>query len=264
MRVGITYDLRQEYRLAGYSEEETAEFDGPETIEAIERVLHHLGCTTERIGHVRQLTARLAHGADWDLVFNVAEGLHGFGREAQVPALLEAFAIPYTFSDPLALTLALHTGMTKHILHDLGIPTADFTVVQTPSEVEDVDLPFPLFAKPVAEGTSKGISAASTIHTPQQLRQVCGQILHTYQQPVLVERFLPGRELTVGIVGSGRQARGLGVMEIILLDTAEPGVYSYTNKALYASRVRYRLVHGWLAAQALPESGHSGLEDFHR
>ena len=113
MRVGITYDLRQEYRLAGHGEEETAEFDGPETIEAIERALHHLGCATERIGHVRQLTARLAHGADWDLVFNIAEGLRGFGREAQIPALLDAFALPYTFSDPLVLALALHKGMTK-------------------------------------------------------------------------------------------------------------------------------------------------------
>src|SRR5512133_622034 len=116
MKVGITYDLRVEYLEQGYSQEETAEFDSIETIEAIESVLHGLGCETERIGNIRNLTSRLASGARWDLVFNIAEGMFGFGREAQVPALLDAFGIPYTFSDPLVLCVALHKGTAKTVV----------------------------------------------------------------------------------------------------------------------------------------------------
>jgi D-alanine-D-alanine ligase len=257
MKIGMTYDLRHEYLTAGYSEEETVEFDRLETIETIEATLRHLGYATERIGHVRHLAARLVEGARWDLVFNIAEGLSGFGREAQVPALLDAFGIPYTFSDPLVLSLALHKGMTKHVVRDLGVPTPDFAVVQTESDIDLVRLPLPLFAKPVAEGTSKGISATSKIRTPEELRTVCGYLLRLYRQPVLVETFLPGREFTVGIVGTGNQARALGVMEVMLLDDAEPGVYSYTNKALYETRVQYRLVHGALATRAMDIALHA-------
>jgi D-alanine-D-alanine ligase len=251
MKIGLTYDLRQEYLAAGYSEEETVEFDRLETIAALEQTLQHLGYATERIGHVRQLAVRLVSGAHWDVVFNIAEGLYGFGREAQVPALLDAYGIPYTFSDPLVLALALHKGMTKHVMHALGVPTPDFAVIETISELERVRLPLPLFAKPVAEGTSKGISAANKIRTHQELRTVCQHLLHIYRQPVLVETFLPGREFTVGIVGSGIRARALGVMEVLLRDAAEPEVYSYANKALYTARVCYRLVDDALAAHAL-------------
>ena len=251
MNIGITYDLRQDYLLAGYGEEDTAEFDRLDTIEAIDQTLQQLGHRTERIGHVRRLAARLVEGARWDLVFNIAEGLCGFGREAQVPGLLDAFAIPYTFSDPLVLALALHKGLTKRVARDLGIPTADFAIVETAADLDRVHLPLPLFAKPIAEGTSKGISAASKIDSTQALRLVCQELLQQYRQPVLVETYLPGRELTVGIVGTGHQATALGVMEVILLDDAEPGVYSYANKALYETRVRYRLVEDSLAATAM-------------
>jgi D-alanine-D-alanine ligase len=251
MHIGLTYDLRHEYLAAGYGIEEVAEFDCLETIDALEWALRHLGYTTERIGQVRQLATRLVGGAHWDMVFNIAEGLYGFGREAQVPALLEAYGIPYTFSDPLVLALALHKGMTKHVMHALGVPTPDFVVVETLRELELVRLPLPLFAKPVAEGTSKGISAASKIRTQQELQTVGRHLLHTYRQPVLVETFLPGREFTVGLVGTGSRARALGVMEVLLLDEAEPEVYSYANKALYTARARYRLVHGTLAARVM-------------
>jgi D-alanine-D-alanine ligase len=250
MKIGLTYDLRQAYLAAGYSDEDTAEFDHLETIEAIEQALQHLGYATERIGHIQQLAARLVSGAHWDMVFNLAEGLYGFGREAQVPALLEAYGIPYTFSDPLVLALALHKGITKHVMHALGVPTPDFAVIETISELERVRLPLPLFAKPVAEGTSKGISAANKIRTPQELRTVCQHLLHIHRQPVLVETFLPGREFTVGIVGTGSRARALGVMEVLLGEAAEPEVYSYANKALYTARVCYRLVDDALAVHA--------------
>jgi D-alanine-D-alanine ligase len=240
MKIGITYDLRHEYLAAGYGEEETAEFDQADTIEAIERTLRRLGYDTERIGHVRQLAAQLVTGARWDCVFNIAEGMCGFGREAQVPALLDAYGLPYTFSDPLVLALALHKGMTKHVLRSLGVPTPAFYVVEADTNLSQVDLPLPLFAKPVAEGTSKGISAISKIQSYSELHDVCEKLLHIYRQPVLVETFLPGREFTVGIVGTGRAARPLGAMEVVLLDEAEPGIYSYANKAFYETRVCYR------------------------
>src|SRR5262245_2938916 len=99
MRIGLTYDLRQEYLAAGFTEDETAEFDRPDTIEHIEKALQQLGHTTDRIGHAQQLVARLAGGDDWDLVFNIAEGLSGVAREAQVPAILDVYGIAYTFSD---------------------------------------------------------------------------------------------------------------------------------------------------------------------
>jgi D-alanine-D-alanine ligase len=250
MKIGITYDLRHEYLAAGFSEEDTAEFDRLETIEAIERTLQQLGYTTERIGHVRQLAACLVHGTRWDLVFNIAEGLCGFGREAQVPALLDAFGMPYTFSDPLVLSLALHKGMAKHVMRAIDVPTPAYAVVETAADIDLVELPLPLFAKPVAEGTSKGISAASKIRTYEELRAVCTRLLRLYRQPVLVETFLPGREFTVGIVGTGKHARALGVMEVLLLAAAEPDAYSYTNKACYEASVRYQLADDAVAGRA--------------
>lgn len=249
MRIGITYDLRAEYLAAGFSEEETAEFDREDTVVAIEGVLKDLGHEVYRIGNIKNLTSRLVAGERWDMVFNIAEGLKGFGREAQVPALLDAYNIPYTFSDPLVLSLTLHKAMTKRVVRDLGIPTPDFFVVERASDLEKVDLPLPLFAKPVAEGTGKGITAASRITSQSKLVSSCMHLLFTYKQPVLVERFLPGREFTVGILGTGEDAAVLGVMEVILRDYAESHVYSFHNKEQCEELVEYRLATDTKAAE---------------
>ncbi|MGA7875106.1 MAG: KamA family radical SAM protein [Desulfoferrobacter sp.] len=248
--VGITYDLREEYLAEGYSREETAEFDRPDTIEGIDKTLQGLGFQTERIGHVRNLVARLAAGDRWDMVFNIAEGLKGYGREAQIPTLLEAYDIPYTFSDALVLSLSLHKGMTKRVIRDLGIPTTDFAVVETEADVAKLTLPFPLFAKPVAEGTGKGVTAASKIRTPEELAFVCRMLLATYKQPVLVETFLPGREFTVGIVGTGEDTKAIAVIEILLKAQAENDAYSYKNKEHYEELVEYRLANDEMAQRA--------------
>jgi D-alanine-D-alanine ligase len=242
MRVGLTYDLRAEYLAAGFGEEETAEFDRPDTVEAIELALKALGHETDRIGHVRQLVERLARGDRWDLVFNIAEGMYGIGREAQVPAVLDAYRIAYTFSDPLVMSLSLDKGMTKRVVREAGIPTPDFAVVHEPGDLEQVDLPFPVFAKPVAEGTGKGINAASKIRDRQGLLEIGRGLLERYRQPVLVERFLPGREMTVGIWGTGPKAEALGTLEIVLNPGAEAEVYSYVNKERCEELVEYRLV----------------------
>jgi D-alanine-D-alanine ligase len=241
MKVGITYDLRQEYLDLGCSEQEAAEFDKPDTIDAIDATLLRLGYRTDRIGHLKNLVTRLAAGESWDIVFNIAEGLRGFGREAQVPALLDAYDIPYTFSDPLVLALTLHKGMTKHVIRDLAIPTPDFCVVGAEEEISQVHLPFPLFAKPVAEGTGKGITAASKIISKEELYSVCRSLLAQFNQPVLIETFLPGREFTVGIIGDGKDAAAVAVLEVMLREDAEKNAYGFVNKENYEELVEYRL-----------------------
>lgn len=230
MHIGFTFDLRDEYLASGYTEAQTAEFDAAETIDAIEAELVALGHTVDRVGGIRSLTARLAAGARWDLVFNYAEGLFGFAREAQVPALLDAFEIPYTFSDGLALALTLHKGFTKHVVRDLGIPTPDFAVVSSADDASRVALPCPLFVKPVASGSSVGVSAASYVADAAALWPACRHVIDACGQPALVETFLPGRELTVGIVGTGSRAKALGVLEVRLTTGAEAYGYSYANK----------------------------------
>jgi D-alanine-D-alanine ligase len=244
MKVGITYDLREEYLAMGYSREAVAEFDCIETIDAIDGVLTGMGFQTVRIGHIRNLVHRLANGERWDLVFNIAEGVSGFGREAQAPAVLDAWNIPYTFSDPMVMSLTLHKGMTKYIVKSLGYPTPEFAVITAPADINSVRLPFPLFVKPVAEGTSRGISDNSRVENPADLRHVCLYLLESCQQPVLVETFLPGKEFTVGVLGTGDAARAIGVMEVALTQNAESDSYSYLNKAEWETRVRYILADG--------------------
>lgn len=242
VRVGLTYDLRDDYLALGYTAEETAEFDRAETVDVIAETLVSLGYEVERIGHARALMARLLGGERWDLVFNIAEGLYGYGREALVPALLDAFRIPYTFSDPMVLSVTLHKAACKRLVRDLGVPTPAFAVVETEADLQSVDLPFPLFAKPLAEGTSKGISAASRLADRASLEVRCRELLATFGQPVLVETYLPGREVTVGLLGTGRDARVLAAMEVLLRGDAEAGVYSLHNKEHYERLVDYRLV----------------------
>lgn len=242
MRIGMTYDLRDDYLAAGMSEEETAEFDKISTIEAIETAIKTAGHETVRIGNVTSLVQRLAKNERWNLVFNIAEGLHGFGREAQVPALLDAYQIPYVFSGPLVQAVTLHKGVAKHVVRDSGLPTPAFAVINCAGDIAGVDLPYPLFAKPVAEGTGKGINSSSKITDHKMLLTICENLLATFRQPVLVETFLPGREFTVGIVGNGADARSLGVLEVVLLADSEPDVYSYHNKAFFEDLVEYRAV----------------------
>lgn len=241
MRIGLTYDLRDEYLAAGYGEEETAEFDRGETIDGLEGAVRALGHETVRIGHARQLIARLAAGDRWDLVANIAEGMYGLGREAQVPAILDVYQIPYTFSDPLVTALCLHKGLTKLVVQAAGLPTPAFALVEKTGDAARIGLPLPLFAKPVAEGTGKGIGPTSKITDRRALGQVCDELLDKYRQPVLVETFLPGREMTVGILGTGDEARVLGTMEVLLGPKAEPDVYSYVNKERSEELVDYRL-----------------------
>jgi len=244
MKIGIAYDLRSEWLALGYSELETAEFDREETVDAVDAALRAEGFETERIGNFRSLIAALAAGRKWDLVFNFCEGMHGLGREALVPAILDEHRIPYTFSDPAVLAVCLHKGLTKRVVRDAGVRTPEFSVVSAPADVDHISLSFPLFAKPVAEGTGKGVTPRSRITNRQELREVCRGLLEEYRQPVLVEEYLPGREFTTGLVGTGAQAEAVGTMEVIMLGTAEPHAYTYVNKEDCDARIVYELARG--------------------
>ncbi|MDD2671085.1 MAG: hypothetical protein PHW43_01645 [Syntrophales bacterium] len=245
MRIGFTYDLRKDYLERGYSEEETAEFDSEETVQVIADTISSLGNEVIRVGNVYELVNRLSSGERWDLVFNITEGLRGRSREAQVPAVLEAYHIPYTFSDPLTLALCLDKFLTKTVVSRWNVPTPAYFQVGSEKELETAlrenRIPFPLFLKPVSEGTGKGITPASVIRNSTQLKKQCLEVLEKYSQPALVEKYLPGREFTVGIVGSGKKAEIVGVLEVELLDGAEPLAYSYSNKELCEQHVRYVL-----------------------
>lgn len=242
MRVGITYDLRDAWLRAGYSETETAEFDRADTIECIAAALTHLGYAVDPIGHLQELAARLVAGDRWDLVFNICEGMHGWGREAQVPALLDAYQIPYCFSDALVCSLTLHKGMTKDVVRAGGVLTPDFAVVHNLADARNVKLPFPLFAKPIGEGTGKGVSSASKVNNAKELHTLCRRLLAEHRQPVLVERYLPGREFTVGILGTARKASAIATLEIVLLPDADADVYTYRNKENCEKLVEYGLL----------------------
>lgn len=240
MKIGLTYDLRDEYLAQGYGEEETAELDKPDTIDGIEEAIRELGFKTDRIGHVKSLMTRVLAGDRWDLVFNIAEGIQGVTRESQVPAILEIYGIPYTFSDSLVLALSLNKTLTKRVLQTAGVNTPAFAEVRTGRDIEGVRLPYPLFAKPVAEGTGKGITNASRISSPDQLRKVCLKLLRTFHQPVLVETYLPGDEYTVGILGTGKDARVAGVMAVQYRGGTD-AIYSYKTKKNYEDLVDYTL-----------------------
>ncbi|MCB1504310.1 MAG: hypothetical protein KDJ47_04965 [Hyphomicrobiaceae bacterium] len=252
MRIGFVYDLRDQYRAMGYSDEETAEFDSIETIEAIEAALSRLGHQVVRVGHGRDLARRFNGGERFDLVFSIAEGLKGRSREAQVPALCELFEQPYVFSDPLTMAVTLDKAVAKRIVRDAGVPTAPFLVYERDGQDLSGWTHYPAFVKPLAEGTGKGCEKASMVTTPAQLQDAARSILSRYNQPALIESYLPGREFTVGILGTGEDARVVGVMEIVLLTQAgaDAGVYSYLNKEECERLVEYRKANDAEASRA--------------
>ena len=156
MTVGLTYDLRTDWLGQGYSELETAEFDREETVAAVDSAIRAEGCVTERIGNYRGLMDALSAGKRWDLVFNFCEGMYGLGREALVPALLDAYRIPYTFSDPVVLAVSLHKGLAKRVVRDAGVPTPDFAVVESVDDDQGRCSALPALCKAHRRGDGEG------------------------------------------------------------------------------------------------------------
>jgi D-alanine-D-alanine ligase len=243
MHVALTYDLKDDYLALGVDPEMAAEFDSRVTIDGLGNALEALGHRVTRVGNVFELVKRLGRGERFDLAFNIAEGMHGFAREAQVPALLDAYAIPHVFSDAMVCALTLHKAMTKRVLRDCGIATPEFWLIGSEDEIDAVPVAGELFVKPVAEGTSKGIGRDARVTSREQLRSLATRLLERFRQPVLIERYLEGREVTVGVLGTGTRARAIGTMEVLLLAGAEPGIYSYQNKDDWRGKVDYRLLH---------------------
>jgi len=242
LSVGLCYDLKEDYLEAGFAPDDVLEFDSEDTVAGLESALVELGHGVERIGRGRELSRRLVGSEHWDLVFNICEGVSGRSREAQVPALCELFDQPYTFADPLTCAVTLDKAVAKRIVRDHGLPTAPFAVVGSPEEARAVDLPVPLFLKPLAEGSSKGVNQRSLVRRHEELIAACRAMLEQHRQPVLVEAFLSGREVTVGVLGHGATARVLGVMEVSFTGKAEAAAYTALNKEEYLERVAYRLL----------------------
>jgi D-alanine-D-alanine ligase len=177
-----------------------ADFDHIETIDAIRAALETDGHQTIFLQADKTLPFTLQEQKP-DICFNIAEGLGGDAREAQIPALLEMLQIPYTGSRVLTNGISLDKTLTKRIWRDRRLPVAPFQEFNTGDEPLRTDLEFPLFVKPAREGTGMGVDMNAIVKNEKELRERAEYIINTYQQPALVETFLPGREFTVGILG---------------------------------------------------------------
>jgi D-alanine-D-alanine ligase len=190
-----------------------------------------------------------------EFCFNICEGHYGDSREAQVPAILEMLRIPYTGSRVLTLALTLDKPMTKRVLAYHKLPTPPFQTFERLNEPLDPDMDFPMFVKPSREGTGMGISAESIVYDEAQLRSQIGRLLERYNQPVLVERFIEGREITVGVVGNltspvawrlpedeeaPRVSRGLNFFPPLEVDMSR---YPPEEAGIYTSRIKTQLAH---------------------
>jgi D-alanine-D-alanine ligase len=229
-----------------------ADLDSEHTIEAIADALRQGGYRVTFLEGDVTLYDRIREVRP-DICFNLCEGHFGDSREAQVPAILEMLRIPYTGSNVLTLALTLDKPMTKRILTFHGLPTPPFQVIERQNEPLDPALTFPLFVKPSSEGTGIGISAQSVVHDESQLRAQVGRLLETYREPVLVERFISGRDITVGMVGNlvppvawrvpededaSRVQRGLRFLPSLEI---ELGVYEEEEGGVYTSRAKVDL-----------------------
>jgi D-alanine-D-alanine ligase len=215
--------------------DEFAEWDSPTTIAAVEFALSRLGKVI-RLEANEDFPEKL-RAARPDIVFNIAEGFHGVNREAHVPAICEFFGIPYTGSDPFTLSLCLDKARTKETLSFHGIPTPRFIVVESIDQIEAATsrLSFPLFIKPLHEGSSKGITDRNLCVDRKQLRKQTKFLLENYRQAVLVEEYLPGQEFTCAVLGNGDEATVLPIvgMNFETLPAGALPIYSFDAKFVW-------------------------------
>jgi D-alanine-D-alanine ligase len=246
MHVALAFNLRRESAFdqdqppaeppaeppGSKSEDIYAEWDDIHTIRAVEAAL----ATRHRVTLVEaDLNAFAAfRGLRPELVFNMAEGLLGAGREAQIPAILDMLGIPYTGSDPVTLSICLDKQRTKEILSHYRIPTPRFGVARSLAQIPS-RLRYPLIVKPTLEGSSKGVTNQALVHDRRSLVRQVDWILSTYRQPALVEEFLPGREFTVALLGNGARLRTLPIVEIdfATLPAGVNPIYSYEAKWIW-------------------------------
>jgi D-alanine-D-alanine ligase len=253
LHVALLANLRKNAPLLpGMPDDYWADLDSEHTVEAIAEALRQPGRRVTFLEGDTTLYDRLRE-LQPDICFNICEGHFGDGREAQVPALLEMLRMPYTGSKVLTLALTLNKPMTKRVLAFHELPTPPFQVFERPDEPLDPELSFPLFVKPSGQGTGMGISAQSIVRNEDQLGTQVGKMLEAYQEPVLVERFIAGRDLTVGVVGNlqppvawrtpedesaPRVVRGLTFLPPLEI---ELGAYAEEEGRVYSGRAKVEL-----------------------
>lgn len=215
--------------------DEFAEWDSPTTIAAVESALSKLGRVV-RLEANEDFPERLRQTKP-HIVFNIAEGFYGVNREAHVPAICEFYGIPYSGSDPFTLSLCLDKARAKETLAFHGIPTPRFVVVRKPEELRAVSrkLRFPLFVKPLHEGSSKGITDSNLCRDAGHLLEQTEFLLENYSQPVLVEEYLPGKEFTCAVLGNGDEATVLPIvgMNFETLPEGAAPIYSFGAKFVW-------------------------------
>lgn len=237
--IGIVFNTKG--NGGGNTPDAEAEYDNPETVFAIRDALSSGGYLVVLLEADATLPGRILETKP-DIAFNIAEGLRGRGREAEVPALLNLLGIPFTGSDETALCLALDKALAKRLLATYGIPTPGYAVIGGAEDTGAGNLRYPVIVKPNAEGSSKGIPNACIAESPEALFALAEKNLALYGQPMLAEEYISGREFTVGILGNGAEARVFPPMEIIFRRDTFGGyrVYSYNVKQDYERFVSYR------------------------
>ncbi len=232
LRVGLAFNMKRIDSNAGDDRE--AEYDAPETIHAITRAIESHGHVVVPLEATPDFPRELM-ASNVDVVFNVGEGMAGRSREAQVPSLCELLGVPYTGSDSATLSICLDKSLAKRLLVEVDTPA--FQVLVTGREKMRA-LRYPVIVKPNQEGTSKGITDRSVCDDEPRLREVARELIDRYGQPALVEEYIFGRELTVGLLGE-RRPRVLPPMEVVFLSQNERPVYDYQCKQDWERHVRY-------------------------
>lgn len=237
MRVGFVYNLKRTVPLVDGDHE--AEWDPPKTINAIRESLERQAYSVVMLEATETLPQRLSD-ARVDVVFNIAEGYRGRTREAQVPALCDMLGIPHTGSDATSLAVSMDKALTKDLFLRNGVPTPNSQLFRSAKEKIEKALTFPLIVKPNAEGSSKGIRDSSVVMNEDDLRRSVKEALGRYNQPVLVEQYVTGREFTVALMQTDTQLRVLPPLEVVFLDPAlRYPVYSFEIKQDWDKNVRY-------------------------
>ncbi|MDO8578198.1 MAG: ATP-grasp domain-containing protein [Dehalococcoidales bacterium] len=242
MRIGLTYDLKEKVPASqDHPIDALEEYDSRETVDAIAAVLTSLGHSPVYLGGgIDFLTSIVREKVDF--VFNISEGLGIYrSREAQVPGVLEMLDIPYTGSDPQCLAVCLDKPLTKQLVAAAGIDTPKWRIITNEKQLMRTswdDFPFPAFVKPVHEGSSKGVLLASKVDHAKDITKMAGNLLEYYRQPVIVEEFMAGDELTVGMVGNV-PTRIVGIMRILPKTNKADFVYSLEVKRDWEKLVEY-------------------------
>lgn len=242
MKVGLSYDLKTAVPVTQSSAEDALEeYDSLETVEAIGAALEICGHSVVRLGGGREFLSNILQH-DVDMVFNIAEGLGTHrGREAQVPAVLEMLDTPYTGSDPACLTLCLDKPLAKTVVARQGVRTPRWQAIADERELHETPwelFSFPAFVKPAHEGSSIGIRSTSRVEDAGCLMEVAGSLLARYRQPVLVEEFIDGDEVTVGLVGNC-PPRVMGIMRVLPRTPQQYFIYSLEVKRDWRRLVDY-------------------------